>query len=139
MRVCLRKYTDFNGRASRSEYWWFQGAVTLVLVLLNAPLIALIITSGGLETGPAGNEPTLETLMDNAPTALVVIAIVAMLLSFVVSLAVLLPSLAVGARRLHDVGMSGWLQLLLLISCFSIIVIVMMVLKGNDRPNKYDT
>lgn len=66
--TCLRKYVDFSGRASRSEFWYF----TLVYGIAGAiPVI------GGI-----------------------------------ISLALLLPDLAVSARRLHDTGKSGWWQVL---------------------------
>ena len=71
--TCLRKYVDFSGRATRSEFWWF--------VLFN--FVLSIVTS-----------------------------MLGQMISSLVSLALLVPSLAVGARRLHDIGKSGWLQLL---------------------------
>jgi uncharacterized membrane protein YhaH (DUF805 family) len=40
------------------------------------------------------------------------------------SLAVLLPQLAVGARRLHETGKSGWLQLLLLLPIVGLVVLI---------------
>ena len=66
--TCLRKYVDFSGRASRSEFWFF------VLAYWIASSIPVI--------GPF------------------------------VGLALLLPDLAVSARRLHDTGKSGWWQVL---------------------------
>jgi uncharacterized membrane protein YhaH (DUF805 family) len=85
IRTCLTKYADFNGVASRSEFWWFMLFVFVVSLVLNyfGPLV------GGL-----------------------------------FSLAVLLPNLAVGARRLHDTGRSGWLQVLLLIPLIGLIVLI---------------
>jgi uncharacterized membrane protein YhaH (DUF805 family) len=85
IRTCLTKYVDFNGVASRSEFWWFILFVFIVSIVLNwiSPLI------GGL-----------------------------------FGLAMLLPELAAGARRLHDTGKSGWLQLLLLIPIIGIIVLI---------------
>ena len=52
-------------------------------------------------------------------------------------LALLVPQLAVGARRLHDTGKSGWLQLILLVPFIGwIIVLILMVLPGQGE-NKY--
>lgn len=76
IRVCLTKYAEFNGRASRSEFWWFALFVTLVSL---------------------GCAYVSETLVS------------------VFSVAMLLPVLAAGARRLHDCGKSGWWQLFLLV------------------------
>ena len=85
IRTCFSKYVDFNGVASRSEFWWFILFVFIVAVVLN--LIS----------------PTLANI---------------------VSLAFLLPQLAVGARRLHDTGRSGWWQLLLLLPLIGLIVLI---------------
>ena len=74
--TCLKKYADFSGRATRSEYWWF--VLCEVLILGIATLI----------------NDTLPGLF---------------------ALALVLPALAVGARRLHDTGRSGWWLLLMLI------------------------
>ena len=49
-------------------------------------------------------------------------------------LAVLLPTLAVGARRLHDTGKSGWLQLLLLIPCVGLIVLIVFWATPSTTP-----
>ena len=48
------------------------------------------------------------------------------LLGEIFSIAVLLPYLAVGARRLHDTGKSGWLQLLLLVPFAGLIVLIIL-------------
>ena len=37
IRVCLRKYAEFNGRASRPEFWWFTLFVTLVAAVTSRP------------------------------------------------------------------------------------------------------
>ena len=53
-------------------------------------------------------------------------------------LAILVPSLAVGSRRLHDHGKSGWLQLINLVPLIGgIIVLILMALPGDDGENKY--
>tara|TARA_X000001036_G_C20045547_1_gene548718 strand:- start:66 stop:416 length:351 start_codon:yes stop_codon:yes gene_type:complete len=50
---------------------------------------------------------------------------------------VLLPSLAVGARRLHDTGRSGWWQLLFLTIIGVIVLIVWWVADGDKKKNKF--
>jgi len=74
----LQNYANFNGRARRSEYWYF--------VLFNF-LISIVL---GFIGGAIGFE----------------------LIGTLYSLAVLLPSLAVAVRRMHDVGKSGWFILI---------------------------
>jgi len=87
IRTCLTKYADFNGTASRSEFWWFILFLVIVTVVLNA--VSPVV--GGI-----------------------------------FGLAMLLPQLAAGARRLHDTGKSGWLQLLLLIPVIGAIVLIVL-------------
>ncbi len=97
--TCFRKYADFSGRASRSEYWWF--ALFQVLVTAAASLM------GDLTSG-------------------------------LVSLALLLPALAVGARRLHDIGKSGWWLLIWLIPLIGwIVLIVWAASKGDANDNSH--
>ena len=81
IRTGIRKYADFTGRASRSEFWWWVLFTTLVNALLNA--VPLWISSAGGFV-PAG--PTLSGIW---------------------TVAVLVPTLAVAVRRLRDAGL-GW-------------------------------
>ena len=76
--VVFKKYATFKGRAPRSEYWWYS---------LFASLIALL---GAVIANTLYGDPNELTLFD------------------IVSLLLLLPSLAVSIRRLHDVNKSGW-------------------------------
>ena len=50
-RICLQKYIDFNGRASRSEYWWF---VLLTFALGFIPVIGWLIRLALLLPSPGG-------------------------------------------------------------------------------------
>lgn len=106
VRICLNKYATFEGRARRSELWWF----------------ALFTFLGNMILG----------ILDNALFG------GAGVLSGVFSLAVLLPSLAVGARRLHDTGRSGWWLLLLLVPVIGLLVLIWFYIQpGDDGPNAY--
>lgn len=97
--TCFKKYADFNGRARRSEYWWFA----LFCIVLQ-----------------------------------VVVSMISSLLANVLVLALLLPSLAVGARRLHDINKTAWFLLLLLIPFIgALILIIMYCLEGTKGPNQY--
>jgi uncharacterized membrane protein YhaH (DUF805 family) len=59
-------------------------------------------------------------------------------LYYIYALAVLVPSLAVGCRRLHDTGKSGWLQLIGIIPILgAIAMIILWCLPGTPAPNKY--
>ena len=88
-------FARFHGRAGRAEYWWV-GALNLV-VLFGGAIIA------------AALEPPTDKYGDqlgSAGSSGIVIMVLVLYL-----LAVLLPSLALNARRLHDVNLSGWMQL----------------------------
>ena len=104
----LKKYSDFNGRADRREFWMF--------VLCNI-IVGIILSILGLF-------PIVGRLFK-------VIAII-------YSLAVLVPTLAVGARRLHDTGKTALLLLLILIpGVGSIIVLVLCIPEGIHGSNEY--
>ena len=77
------KYATFSGRARRSEYWWWYLFVTLVFVVASVIDRAAGLTYG--DTTYAGGW-----------------------IASIAGLALLLPNLAVGVRRLHDTGRSGW-------------------------------
>ncbi|AWB33634.1 DUF805 domain-containing protein [Orrella marina] len=96
--TCLNKYANFSGRASRSEYWYF------VLFTIFVNMIASIIDSIIFGTSSFGE--------DYGPV------------SSLVWLGLLLPSLAVGWRRLHDINRSGWWigGLFLMIPAFTLIL-----------------
>lgn len=104
VKSSLNKYAVFEGRASRSEYWWF--------FLFNITLyVAAIVLDSILSFG---------------------------FLSMIVSLGLLAPSLAVGARRLHDINKSGWWQLLYLIPLIGfIIVLIFLVKQGDAGENRF--
>ena len=96
---CIKEsYADFNGRARRSEYWYF--------VLFNI-IVGFVL---GLIFG-----------MIKLPW-----------LSYVYSLAVLIPSLAVCVRRLHDIGKSGWFILIGLIPIIGGIWLLILFCKDSQ-------
>ena len=107
-KACFSNYVTFSGRARRAEYWWFILATILVSLVLG--VIDGLLGLGG-EFG---------------------------LLSNIWSLAVFLPSLAAGARRLHDTDRSAWWLLIMLLPLIGLIVlIVFFAQKGTDGPNRF--
>lgn len=99
----LKKYAVFSGRASRAEYWYF--------VLINFVISFLI-----------GFISRLVGLADSSGQSI---------LSNIYSLAVLVPSIAVGVRRLHDVGKSGWFLLIPFYNLY------LLIIAGTAGDNKY--
>ena len=124
VRTCLHKYATFDGRASRSEFWWFYLFTALVTVVLYVIAIFFGILAGVTGDGLISGLLGVMSLFSN-------------LAMFAVSIALLIPLLAAGCRRLHDRGQSGWLQLLLIVPCGGIVLIVFWVLEGMPGPNAY--
>ena len=85
----FRKYFDFSGRASRSEFWWFF----LFCILLYMLAFSLTINDIG-----QSDESNPEAFLSKALTSWFGIA-------FIVTL---IPSISVSVRRFHDINMSGW-------------------------------
>ena len=105
----MSKYAQFEGRAHRTEFWLF------ILVSVSISIVLSIADS------------ILGTRNDYFG-----------LLSGIYGLAVLIPSLAVGARRLHDTGRSGWWQLIGLIPIAGLIVLIVWWAKeGEPEPNTW--
>jgi uncharacterized membrane protein YhaH (DUF805 family) len=73
IETCLNKFSDFSGRAGRSEFWYFNLFVLIVDFVLGYSHIPIVENYG----------------------------------SFIF----FIPLLAVGARRMHDIGKSGWWQI----------------------------
>lgn len=122
----FRKYATFSGRASRSEYWWWQLATTLVYLLLGVVTVVI-----GLATGELNADGDVFYL---SPAFNLGIALVA-----VWALVTLIPQIAVTVRRLHDANLSGWLVLLrLLPSVGDIVVLVLTILPTNPAGARFD-
>ncbi len=106
----LKQYAVFQGRARRKEYWMF----TLFSMLIY---IGLMIIEGILGMGGEGGLG---------------------LLSILYSLAVLLPSIGVTIRRLHDTGRSGWWLLISLVPIVGgIVLLVFLILDSQPGSNQY--
>lgn len=105
----LKRYAEFTGRSRRKEYWMF------VLLAIGLNIIAAVLDS------------LLGSRMGN-------LGIVAMLLALVL----LVPSIAVGVRRLHDTDKSGWWLLIALIPFIgAIVLIVFYATDGTKGPNRF--
>jgi uncharacterized membrane protein YhaH (DUF805 family) len=120
------KYATFSGRASRSEYWWAVLFNTLVYIFASIILGIAIFSTGDR---PVDSE-------DWRPSALTVTL---MVLFAVYGLAVLIPSIAVSVRRLHDANYSGWFYLLSLIpGVGGLILLIFMLLPSHPQGARFD-
>ena len=114
----FKNYFNFSGRASRSEFWWF----TLFAFVYNfvTSLIAYAIAFA-----IAGDDWAAVDLIGQ-------------LLNFLAYIPILPAAFCVTVRRLHDIGHSGWYQLVILIPCVGIIMYLVWTLtEGNSIPNVY--
>ncbi|HSF78165.1 MAG TPA: DUF805 domain-containing protein [Steroidobacteraceae bacterium] len=107
----LRKYAVFEGRARRMEYWMFVLINCLIVVVLSVVDTVVGLFSLGNSVGA---------------------------LTGLYWLVVLVPSVAVTVRRLHDTDRSGWWALLALLPVLGTIVLfVFCVLDGTPGPNRF--
>lgn len=106
------RWKDFNGRSSRSEYWWATFFVILTSIFTN------ILT---LFLGLSGS----------------IVAIIVLLLIVIFSLFLTIASLALVVRRLHDTNKSGWWYLII----FTIIGVLPLLYwyckKGDEGENRF--
>ena len=134
MLMPLRRYAEFSGRSRRKEFWMFALGVMLVYMACG-----LLMLGGGLASSfqTAGTVP---------PAFTPVFWLGAGLLG-IVALGLLVPSVAVTVRRLHDRDMSGWwypgFVLIGLIPYVgflgNIAFLVLMCLPGTPGPNRFGT
>jgi len=104
----LKKYAVFNGRAQRAEYWYFFLFNFIISIVLG---VIDAVISPGTKIGILGG---------------------------LYSLAVLIPSIAVAIRRLHDTNRSGWWLFIILVPIVGVIVLlVFMVQDSKPEQNQY--
>jgi uncharacterized membrane protein YhaH (DUF805 family) len=106
----LKKFADPRGRAPRAEYWWFTlfGSIAYIVAVVIDSVLGL-----GDPVDSFG------------------------LLSGLLALALLIPSIMVGIRRLHDTGRSGWWMLIMVLPLIGLILIVFFCLRGDKGSNHY--
>lgn len=107
IKLFFKKYAQFRGAASRSEYWWAYLGVFLI------ELIPAILIMVGIGTMAAGT--TYDEYGNVESTGSPALMVVGYILLLVIGLAVLVPSLAIAWRRLHDSGRSGVWYLITLV------------------------
>ena len=113
-KLGIKNYANFNGRASRSEYWRFAAGITMIQGVLG--ILAMICNALGLLS--------FESIVDK--------------IGFGVSMFLLIPNIAATARRMHDIGRSGWTQLISFIPIIGFFIFLTYELKQGDTcENSY--
>lgn len=114
VRSVFSQYATFEGRARRSEYWYFYLFNALVS---GGALIAASLLGALFKTG-------------------VFLALVGTL-SWIYGLACIIPSIALVCRRLHDTGKSGAWYFIILTGIGSLLIFIFMIMDGTPGPNQY--
>lgn len=118
----FKNYVTWRGRATRSEFWWWMLFVYLVQIpfsIIYSISVQNLVTAGTLEIGMFFNW--------------------AYYLMLVVSLALILPSISVLIRRLHDTDRSGgWYWILLIPFVGTIVLLVFALSASTPSPNRFD-
>lgn len=107
--TCFNKYMTVTGRARRAEYWWF--ALFTLIVSFATGVLDAMLGFGGDAGGP---------------------------IQGIASLALLLPTICVGVRRLHDIDRTGWWLLISIVPLIGFIVLlVFFIQRGTEGPNRF--
>ena len=124
VRTVYRKYATFDGRAARSEYWWF-----VLFSFLAAVAVGIVERALGLGYGSFMHGGGRVSMVYQGG-----------ILSSLWWLANLLPSLAVAVRRLHDTDRSGWWLLIAFVPLIgAIVLLVFFCTRGTSGPNRFGT
>ena len=135
MILPFKRYAEFSGRSRRMEYWMFALLNAIVVTVLMFIVLGAGGAAGVLEADAAGDPVAgMSALFGGLGIIIIIYA-----------LAILLPSIAVTVRRLHDRDMSGWWYLGAIIGgmiplvgiLVSIAFLVLMALPGTPGPNRF--
>ena len=107
----LTNWNNFSGRACRSEFWYFVLATFLVSIIIS--IIEIATGMVDIESAEMG------------------------ILSIILTLLLVVPSLSVTARRLQDRGWSGWWQLLYLTIVGGLVIVVLNILPAKEDENNW--
>ena len=121
--TCMGKYFTFSGRATRSEYWWF---------FLFGYLLTAVATIGDIHTVLIELAHMMEHdkyYLGDDFEAYVNIALVSLIL--------FIPSISAISRRLHDIGRSGWWQLIAVTGIGIPVLVYWLVQESAQGTNQY--
>jgi uncharacterized membrane protein YhaH (DUF805 family) len=122
IQLGFRNAFTFSGRASRSEYWWFFLATRILEILVYATVPFLFVLDDQLNPGRAAGP----------------LVIVGVILFVALLLALWIPLLSAGVRRLHDANYSGWWILLGLVPFGGIVVLLFLCSAGIPAGARFE-
>lgn len=115
VKSCLDKYASTQGRAPRSEYWWFMVFKWLVLFFVSVVF------------GVIG------AIINSAEGAVITISVGYSLICF----ALIVPDISVAVRRLHDTGHSGFWYFIIFVPLVGAFWFLYLMIKDSDDENEY--
>lgn len=111
--IIINKYALFNGRANKTEFWQY----ILVYLLIGVVFSVLMNLLAGVST----------------------LRIIFMILYIIITLALLIPTLAVGVRRMHDIGKGGgWIFINLIPFIGTIWFLVLAIKESEPGTNQFE-
>ena len=127
VKMFFGRYTDFKGRSSRSEYWWWALANFLITLV---PMF-LLMGSMDMEAAAMGDYSSVGGIW--------------FIILGIWWLITLIPSIALVVRRFHDLNQTGWLYLgfliVMIIPIVGLLAVIGMIvwfcMRGTVGPNKY--
>ena len=122
---CMKNYTLFKGRASRTEFWYFMLYWSIFYIIIIA-----------IDKALGGNFINIKTLPFSEFIPLAKLVEEVGLLTLIYRPLTIVPSLAVISRRLHDINKSGW-WCLTCVTPLIIILIIFLCKKSDEKENKY--
>lgn len=128
IKAFFKNYAKFDGRASRSEYWWVALASGLISLLFTIPML----TAGIKWNDDIKDDDNMYSHMNAFGYGMMGLIILFGLITFI-------PSLALNIRRLHDTNKSGWWFLISFIPYVgSLIMLVFMAFDSKPEGARYD-
>ena len=115
----INNYSNFNGRARRSEFWlWY--IINMIIAIIFGIIVFLIFY-----------------LINFSPNDKNFFAAIVLIIAGIYGMVILIPSLSVQVRRLHDTGRSGWWCLLIFLQIGVAVLLIMSLRDSEEKENEY--
>lgn len=136
VKMFFKNYVNFEGRSRRAEYWKF----VLFNIIAHIPFMVVY----GMFSVAVVSDPNIANHPERLIASVGSIGIIIIALYGLYGLACVIPNIAIMVRRLHDIGLSGYYALLLLLyfipfinMLLGIAAIVLMCIDSKPETNEY--